>query len=145
MTTKTVRQMLAGKSGVYSVTPNETIYDALLLMAAKNIGAVLVVAGDGLEGIFSERDYARKMVLHGKTSRTTLVGEIMTTNVICVESSWTADQCLALMTEKHIRHLPVIEDGRLLGVISIGDAVRAVVDEQQFTISSLERYIMSGG
>ena len=143
--TATVRQMLAGKTSVYSVTPEDTIYDALRLMAEKNIGAVVVVSDREIHGIFSERDYARKVILLGKTSRTTPVSEIMTTNVISVEPDWTADQCMALMTDKHIRHLPVVEQGRLVGVISIGDAVRAVVDEQQFTIKSLEKYLMSGG
>ena len=114
-------------------------------MAARNIGAVLVVSGSDLKGIFSERDYARKIVLHGKMSKETLVSEIMTTNVMCVEPSWTADQCMALMTEKHIRHLPVLDKGRLVGIISIGDVVRAVLDEQKFTITSLERYIPTGG
>ena len=85
------------------------------------------------------------MILLGKTSKATPVGEIMTTNVVCVEPGWTADECMALMTEKHIRHLPVVESGRLVGVVSIGDAVRAVVDEQQFTIKALERYLVSGG
>jgi CBS domain-containing protein len=116
MMTTTVRQMLAGKSGVYSVTPDDTMYDALSLMADRNIGAVVV-----------------------------LVSEVMTTNVICIDPDWTADRCMALMTDKRIRHLPVIEDGQLIGIVSIGDVVRAVVDEQQFTIQSLERYIMSGG
>jgi CBS domain-containing protein len=137
----TVRQMLSGKADVYAVTPEDSVYDALTLMAARNIGAVLVVSGAELKGILSERDYARRVVLHGKMSKETLVGEIMTTTVIGVEPGWTADQCMALMTDKHIRHLPVLENGRLVGVISIGDVVRAVVDEQQFTISSLERYI----
>jgi CBS domain-containing protein len=141
----TVRQMLAGKTHVYSVTPEDTIYDALRLMADRNIGAVVVLSGEEIRGIFSERDYARKVILLGKTSKTTPVGEIMTTTVISVEPDWTADQCMALMTEKHIRHLPVVEGGRLVGVISIGDAVRAVVEEQQFTIKSLEKYLMSGG
>jgi len=143
--TTTVRQMLADKAGVYSVGPEDTIYDALQLMADRNIGAVIVLSGEELRGIFSERDYARKVILLGKTSRTTPVGEIMTTNVICVDSRWTADQCMALMTEKHIRHLPVVEGDHVIGVISIGDAVRAVVNEQQFTIASLERYLMTGG
>ena len=143
--TTTVRQMLAGRTDLYSVTPQDTIYDALQLMADKNIGAVLVLSGDEISGIFSERDYARKVILLGKTSKATPVGEIMTTNVVCVEPGWTADECMALMTEKHIRHLPVVESGRLVGVISIGDAVRAVVDEQQFTIKALERYLVSGG
>jgi CBS domain-containing protein len=143
--TTTVRQMLAGRTDLYSVTPQDTIYDALRLMADKNIGAVLVLSGQEIRGIVSERDYARKVILLGKTSRATPVGDIMTTSVVCVEPNWTADECMALMTEKHIRHLPVLENGRLLGVISIGDAVRAVVDEQQFTIKALERYLISGG
>ena len=141
----TVRQMLSAKADVYAVKPEDSVYQALTLMAAKNIGAVLVVSGAEMKGIFSERDYARRVVLHGKMSKDTLVGEIMTTNVICVEPGWTADRCMALMTEKHIRHLPVLENGGLVGVVSIGDVVRAVVDEQKFTITSLERYIMTGG
>jgi CBS domain-containing protein len=139
----TVRDLLRGKSDVYSVGPGDTVYDALRLMADKNIGAVLVRSNERIEGIFSERDYARKVILLGKTSRETLVSEIMTTHVVSVQPDWTADQCMALMTDKHIRHLPVMEQGRLIGVISIGDVVRAVVDEQQFTISSLQRYITS--
>ena len=141
--TTTVRQMLAGKAGAYSVSPDDTIFDALRLMADKNIGAVLVMSGETIEGILSERDYARKVVLLGKTSKTTPVREIMTTEVIFVDPGWTADQCMALMTDKRIRHLPVVENGKLAGIISIGDVVRAVVDRQQFTITSLERYIMS--
>jgi len=139
----TVRDMLRGKSDVYSVGPRETVYDALRLMADRNIGAVLVRSDEQIDGIFSERDYARKVILLGKSSRETLVSEIMTTRVVSVEPAWTAEQCMALMTEKRIRHLPVMEDGRLIGVISIGDVVRAVVDEQQFTIDSLRRYITS--
>jgi CBS domain-containing protein len=139
----TVRDMLRGKSNVYSVGPGDTVYDALRLMADKNIGAVLVRSDQQIDGIFSERDYARKVILLGKTSKETLVREIMTTRVISVEPEWTADQCMALMTEKRIRHLPVVEQGQLVGVISIGDVVRAVVEEQRFTINSLERYITS--
>src|SRR5262245_59128548 len=139
----TVRDMLRGKSNIYSVGPGDTVYDALRLMADKNIGAVVVRSDQQIDGIFSERDYARKVILLGKTSKETLVREIMTTRVISVEPVWTADQCMALMTEKRIRHLPVVENGRLIGVISIGDVVRAVVEEQRFTINSLERYITS--
>jgi CBS domain-containing protein len=135
--------MLRGKSDVYSVGPRDTVYDALRLMADRNIGAVLVRSDEKIEGIFSERDYARKVILLGKSSKETLVSEIMTTRVVSVEPAWTAEQCMALMTEKRIRHLPVLENGRLIGVISIGDVVRAVVDEQQFTIDSLRRYITS--
>jgi len=139
----TVRDMLRGKPNVYSVAPAATVLDALRMMADHNIGAVLVRSDEKLEGIFSERDYARKVILLGKTSRETLVSEIMTTQVICVEPDWTAEQCMALMTERRIRHLPVVEQGRLIGVISIGDVVRVVVDDQQFTIESLKRYITS--
>jgi CBS domain-containing protein len=141
--TTTVRQILTGKAVVYAVRPDDTIYDALRLMADKNIGAVVVTSGDAIEGILSERDYARKVVLLGKTSKTTPVRDIMTTDVISIEPGWTADQCMALMTDKRVRHLPVVENGRLVGIISIGDVVRAVVDNQQFTIKSLENYIMS--
>ena len=139
----TVRDMLRGKADVYAVAPGDTVFTALRLMADRNIGAVLVRSNEKLEGIFSERDYARKVVLLGKMSRETLVSEIMTPRVVSVEPNWTADQCMALMTEKRIRHLPVMEQGRLVGVISIGDVVRAVVDEQQFTIDALQRYITS--
>ena len=139
----TVRDMLRGKSDVYSVAPGDTVFTALRLMADRNIGAVLVRSNEKLEGIFSERDYARRVVLLGKMSRETLVSEIMTPRVVSVEPNWTADQCMALMTEKRIRHLPVMEQGRLVGLISIGDVVRAVVDEQQFTIDVLQRYITS--
>ena len=139
----TVRDMLRGKADVYAVAPGDTVFTALRLMADRNIGAVLVRSSEKLEGIFSERDYARKVVLLGKMSRETLVSEIMTPRVVSVEPNWTADQCMALMTEKRIRHLPVMEQGRLVGLISIGDVVRAVVDEQQFTIDALQRYITS--
>jgi CBS domain-containing protein len=135
--------MLRGKSSVYSVGPGDTVYDALRLMADKNIGAVVVQSKQEVDGIFSERDYARKVILLGKTSKETLVQEVMTTRVVSVEPDWTADQCMALMTERRIRHLPVMEQGQLIGVISIGDVVRAVVEEQQFTINSLQRYITS--
>jgi len=139
----TVRDLLRAKSDIYSVGPDDTVYDALRLMADKNIGAVVVQSEQRVEGIFSERDYARKVILLGKTSKQTLVSEIMTSHVVCVEPEWTVDQCMALMTEKRIRHLPVMHEGRLVGVVSIGDVVRAVVEEQQFTINSLQRYIMS--
>lgn len=141
--TATVRDMLRDRHDVYSVRPDDTVYDALRLMADKNIGAVLVLADQTIAGIFSERDYARKVILLGKTSKETRVSEIMTTGVISVEPAWTAEQCMALMTTKRIRHLPVVDREQLIGIISIGDVVRAVVDEQQFTISSLQRYITS--
>ncbi len=138
-----VRQMLHGKPDVFAVGPDDTVLDALRLMADRNIGAVLVLRDQTVEGILSERDYARKVILLGKRSEDTLVREIMTTRVICVAPEWTTEQCMALMTDKHVRHLPVTERDRVIGVISIGDVVRAVVEEQQFTIRSLERYISS--
>ncbi len=141
--TTTVRQILRNKPEVYAVAPDETVYNALTLMAEKNIGAVLVLEGSEIKGIFSERDYARRGILQGHASRETAVRQIMTPNVICVEPSATADMCMALMTEKRIRHLPVVEDGRLLGVVSIGDIVRSVVEDQQFTIRSLVNYVTS--
>lgn len=140
----TVREMLRNKSAVHAVSPRQSIYEALRLMADRNIGAVLVLQDEAIVGILSERDYARKVALVGKTSKETPVSEIMTTNVLCVEPGWTAQQCMALMTERRIRHLPVVEEGRLVGVISIGDVVRAVVNEQEFTINSLESYITDG-
>ena len=139
--TTTVRQMLHGRTAVHTVAPSDTVYTALRLMADKNIGAVIVCSGDRIDGILSERDYARKVILLGKHSKETLVSEIMTTDVVSVDPSWTADQCMALMTDKRVRHLPVVEQEHLAGIVSIGDVVRAVVDEQQFTISSLQRYI----
>jgi CBS domain-containing protein len=139
-----VRRMLDDKSEVFAVGPADSVYDALRLMAEKNIGAVLVLDRDRIAGILSERDYARKVILHGKSSRETTVAEIMTRDVITIDPTWTAEQCMALMTERRIRHLPVLDRGRLAGIISIGDAVRAVLDEQLQVISSLERYIASG-
>ena len=142
--TTTVRQILQGRPVVHQVGPTDTVYEALRLMADQNIGAVLVRSGEQIDGILSERDYARKVILLGKTSKDTLVSEIMTTDVISVDPGWTADRCMALMTQRRVRHLPVVEQDQLVGIVSIGDVVRAVVEEQQFTISSLERYISSG-
>jgi CBS domain-containing protein len=137
----TVRQMLAGRGPIISVGPATTVFEALQRMAECNIGGVLVMNDGRLVGIFTERDYARKVVLRGLNSRNTPVGDLMTGKVITVDQSWTADQCMALMTEHHIRHLPVVDGDRVLGVISIGDAVKAVVDEQHFVIGQLTNYI----
>ena len=139
-----VRKMLEDKTAIYTVSVDASVFEALRIMADKNVGAVLVTDEDELAGILSERDYARKVILHGKSSRDTKVREIMTSDVICIDPSWTAEQCMALMTEKRIRHLPVVDHGRLIGVVSIGDVVRAVIDEQLLTIGTLERYIASG-
>ena len=133
--------MLAGRGPVISVEPATTVFDALQRMAEHNVGAVLVMAQGRVAGIFTERDYARKVALHGLNSKTTPVGELMTGKLITVDQSWTADRCMALMNEQHIRHLPVVEADQVLGVISIRDAVKAVVDEQHFVIGQLTNYI----
>lgn len=139
---KTVKQLLDVKGyDVWSVGPDATVFDALTLMAQKAVGALTVMAGDRLVGIVSERDYARKVILQGKTSRTTLVREIMTRRVICTHLTQTADECMALVTGQRIRHLPVVENERVIGIISIGDLVKSVLAEQQFMIEQLELYI----
>jgi CBS domain-containing protein len=138
----TVGQILQNKGQqVWAISPSASVFEALQLMAARDIGALVVVEADRLVGIFSERDYARKVILHGKTSRETRVGEIMTTRVTFVKPGQTTEECMALMTEKHIRHLPVMEGERLIGLISIGDVVKAVISNQEFVISQLENYI----
>ena len=141
--TTTVRDILRHKPDVYVVQRDDTVFSALQLMSEKNIGAVLVMDGDDLAGIFSERDYARRGILHGHPSRETAVSALMTKDVVSIAPSVTVDDCMALMTERRIRHLPVVDDSRVVGVVSIGDVVRAVVDEQRFTIRSLEHYVTS--
>jgi len=141
--TTTVRDILRHKPDVYVVGADDTVFTALQLMAEKNIGAVLVMDGNDLAGIFSERDYARRGVLRGHPSRETAVRTIMTTDVVSISPSVTVDDCMALMTERRIRHLPVVDNDRVVGIVSIGDVVRAVVDEQRFTIRSLEHYVTS--
>ena len=139
-----VRDILAVKGrDVWSIGPNASVYDAMKLMADKGIGALLVMEGTKLVGIISERDYARKVILQGRSSRTTAVQEIMTTRVAYAESEQNIEECMALMTEIRIRHLPVIEAGEVRGVISIGDLVKSIIAEQKFIIEQLERYISS--
>jgi CBS domain-containing protein len=139
----TVREIVKKKPDIYAVSPATTVYQALQLMADKNIGAVLVMADEEIKGIFSERDYARRGILQGHMSRETAVRSIMTPEVVTISPSTDVDACMALMTDKRIRHLPVVEEDRVVGVVSIGDVVRAVVEEQRFTIRSLEQYVMS--
>lgn len=139
---ETVRHLLQEKGDkVWSIRPNASVYDALERMAEKDVGALVVLEGDDLKGIFSERDYARKIVLHGKSSAETRVQDVMTPDVVCVSPEQRIEDCMALMTEKHIRHLPVLENGKVVGVISIGDVVKEVIAEQEFTIEQLENYI----
>lgn len=140
---KTLKQMLADKARpLAAVAPNDSVFHALSIMAKHNVGAVLVLDGEQLIGLFSERDYARKIILHGKSSKETLVREIMSDKVAYVTPSATLDECMALMTEKHFRHLPVLnEDGSVAGMISIGDLVKETISSQKFLIAELERYI----
>ncbi|MEE8350283.1 MAG: CBS domain-containing protein [Acidobacteriota bacterium] len=126
---------------VWTVSPDSSIFDGLTLMAEKNIGALLVVDSDQLIGIFSERDYARKVALEGKSSREMKIREVMTDKVSCIRPDQTIKECMELMTQRHIRHLPVQGGDGLVGVISIGDVVKAVISEQEFIIEQLESYI----
>jgi CBS domain-containing protein len=141
----TIRQILDGKPDVYSIDPDATVLEALRLLGENNVGALLVMKGERLVGIFSERDYARRMILHGRSSKETAVREVMTTEVFTIAPDATAGECMVHMTDRHIRHLPVLEGGRVTGVISIGDIVRAVMEDMRFTIRQLESYIRSGG
>lgn len=140
---KTARQLLGDKAEqrTISVSPNATVYQALQIMADNNIGAILVMDGDKLVGIFSERDYARKVVLMGKTSAGTPISEIMTHKLLCVPPAASVDDCLGLMTEKRIRHLPVLENDQVLGILSIGDLVREKIADQEFVIGQMAHYI----
>jgi CBS domain-containing protein len=138
----TVDQLLKGKNRrLLSIAPGATVFEALKLMAEHDVGALVVLEGDRLVGIFSERDYARKVVLFGKFSKETAVRDIMTPRVLCVRPDQTVDQCMALMTEHRVRHLPVVDAGRITGVVSIGDVVKDLLSEQQVIISQLESYI----
>ncbi len=139
----TLKQMLAAKNRPLAVvTPGDSVFHALNLMAMHDVGALLVLDGENLVGIFTERDYARKLILHGKSSKETLVSEIMSDKVAYVTLTATVDECMALMTEKHFRHLPVLsDDGEVIGIVSIGDLVKETISHQQFIISALEHYI----
>lgn len=141
----TIRQILAHKPEIYSVDPDATVLEALRLLEERNVGALLVMKGEALVGIFSERDYARRMVLQGRASRDTRVREVMTEKVFVITPDTSSGECMVHMTDRHIRHLPVVEGSRVVGVISIGDVVRAVIDDLRFTVRQLETYIRSGG
>jgi len=138
----TTHDILRSKGhAVYAVRPEDTVLAALGVMAEHDIGAVLVLDGDEVVGILTERDYARKVALVGRASKDSPVRSIMTADVVCVPPTGTVQDCMELMTERRVRHLPVVENGRLVGLVSIGDLVKATIDEQEFTISQLKNYI----
>ena len=141
---KTIKEILQAKSHkLLSISPDASVFDALKLMAEKEVGALVVLDGERLAGIFSERDYARKVILHGKSSKDTAVREIMTHKVICVRPEQSVEDCMALMTDMRVRHLPVLQEKKVIGVISICDVVKEVISEQKFVIEQLEHYIHS--
>jgi len=140
----TVRNILQKKgNAVYSINPDSTVYDALENLENKNLGALVVVENDKLIGLFTERDYARKVILKGRSSKETLVRDIMSSHPVFVTPDSSINDCMQLMTDKLIRHLPVLENNRLMGVISIGDIVKYIIDEKDFIIENLEHYIAS--
>ncbi len=139
---QTIRQLLRVKGhDVWAISPDATVYEALEMMADKDVGALLVMEGDRLVGIFSERDYARRCILRNRRSKETRVRELMTQDVITITPSTTIDEAMEIMTRHRIRHLPVVEDGKVVGVVSIGDIVKTVIENQQHVISHLEGYI----
>ncbi|MEO5828566.1 MAG: CBS domain-containing protein [Luteimonas sp.] len=141
---RTVRQLLDTKPPeIHSISPDAPVIDAIRLMAERRIGALLVMEGPRLAGMLSERDYARKIVLQGRSSKDTPVRDIMTAEVVSVGPQHTTDQCMQLVTDSRIRHLPVVEDGQVIGLISIGDLVKAVIEAQQQELDHLQRYIAS--
>lgn len=140
---KTVRRLLSSKGNqVFDIGPDEWVYDAIKKMADKGVGALLVRRKGVPSGIITERDYARKVILKGRLSKETKIHEIMTTELVCCRDDQTIEECMALMTEKHVRHLPVLDaDGAICGMISLGDLVKSLLEEQQFVIEQLENYI----
>lgn len=138
----TVRHLLQQKGyAVYSIDPDKSVYDALALLEEKNLGCLVVVDNETLIGVFTERDYARKVILKGRSSKDTLVRDIMSDSPIVVSPDATVDECMQLMTNKFIRHLPVIDNGKLVGLVSIGDLVRSTIDEKDYIIDNLSHYI----
>ena len=142
----TVKQLLQTKGhNVWTVTPDNSVYDALKMMVEKNVGALVVLEAKNLVGIISERDYARMTILKEDLSMATPVSEIMTKKVIGIRPEQTIEECMALMTDKHVRHLPVFADDQLVGIVSIGDVVKAIISHQEFIIEQLENYIVGSG
>jgi CBS domain-containing protein len=139
---KRVKDILEVKGrDVWSIEPGASVYDAMKLMADKGVGALMVMEGPKVDGVISERDYARKVILEGRSSRTTQVREIMTAQVVYARPDQNIEECMVLMTDKRVRHLPVLDEERLIGVISIGDLVKSIITEQKFIIEQMERYI----
>ncbi|MDB5884730.1 MAG: putative signal-transduction protein with domain [Polaromonas sp.] len=130
-----------GEAVVHTIGPDDSVFDALQRMADKGIGALMVTQGDSIVGIFTERDYARKIALKGRTSALTLVRDVMTSAVMFISPTQTSEECMALMTDNRLRHLPVVKDHKLVGLISIGDLVKDIISEQKFVIEQLEHYI----
>jgi CBS domain-containing protein len=142
----TVRHILQLKGhDAWSISPDASVFDALRMMADKDVGALLVMEGDQLVGIFSERDYARKIILYGKASKDTAVRDVMSSKVVTIHPDQTIEECMNIMTNRRIRHLPVVVDNEVLGVISIGDVVKAVIHRQRETIKDLETRVLNGG
>jgi len=138
----TINEILRAKgSEVWTTTPEATVFDAIKLMAEKNVGALLVMEGDRLVGVISERDYTRKVILLGKGSKTTPVRDILTALVVSVTPTHTVEDCMQLMTRHHVRHLPVLEGGKVVGIVSIGDLVNWIINVQRITITQLRNYI----
>ena len=142
-----VAEILKSKpdAAVHSIAPSASVLDALKSMAQLRIGALLVMEGQAIVGILTERDYARKIALMGRTSLTTLVSDVMTTAVMYVQPTQSSEECMALMTQTRLRHLPVVDDGMVIGMISIGDLVKDIISEQQFIIEQMKHYISGGG
>lgn len=141
---KTVKHIIQNKlHAIYSVSPGTSVLDALQVMMDKDISALLVMEGAALTGIFTERDYARKIVLKGRSSQDTMIQEVMSSNLFTINLNSGIDDCMQIMTDNHIRHLPIVEDGKVAGMISIGDLVKFVIEDQKLTIEQLQSYISS--
>ena len=141
----TVGNLLTSKSSeIWSIAPDNSVFEALEMMAEKNVSGLLILENDKLIGIFTERDYARKLILKGRSSKNTKVLEMMTKDILYVKTQNTIEDCMTLMTAKRIRHLPVIDSNRLIGIVTIGDLVKQIISEQQTTIHQLENYISGG-
>jgi CBS domain-containing protein len=139
---KLVKDILSDKgAAIYSIGPDDSVLAALQVMAEKGVGALAVMEGDALRGMISERDYARKVFLQGRSSPDTRVGEVMSVHVVCATPEQNAEECMALMTDKRVRHLPIVENGQVVGMVSIGDLVKAIISDQKFIIEQLEHYI----